>query len=273
MSAPFRFGVTAAARGPADEWVTRVRRVADLGYSTLLVPDNLHMIAPLPALAVAATAEPRLRVCPFVLAGPLRTPRTTAWEAHSLAVLTGGRFELGIGTGRPDARGEAERLGMPWGTGAQRLAGVRAAVAALRELDGDGPATRVVMAAGGPKALAAAAGIADTVFLAAPPGTPRAELDRMSGELRARAAGRDVETGMSLFAVGDDIPEEMLRWAGPGAAEALRAPDNPSRLTGSTSEMADELRRRRDELGISYLAVNEYTATALAPVVAQLSGT
>lgn len=270
MSRPFRFGVVAAAHGPGDAWTARARRVTELGYSTLLTPDNLHTHAPLHALAVAATAVPELRVCPFVLAGPLRSPQTTAWEAHSLAVLTGGRFELGIGTGRPDARAEAAALGMPWGTAADRLAGVRAAIAALRERDGDGPATPVVMAASGPRALAVAAADADTVFLAARPTAGRSEAARMTADLRS--AGREPEVGMNLFVVGDEIPPEALRWAGPDAAATMDEPDTLARLRGTPAQMAAELCRRRDEFGISYFAVAENFAETLAPVVERLSG-
>ncbi|MFP5021279.1 LLM class flavin-dependent oxidoreductase [Pseudonocardia phyllosphaerae] len=268
MSAPFRFGVIAAAHGSGDAWTARARRVAELGYSTLLTPDNLPAHEPLLALATAAAAAPTLRVCPFVLAAPLRTPASVAWQATSLTALTGGRFELGLGTGRPDARDEAAALGMSWGTGAERLAAVRAAVDATRERS---PATPVVLAASGPKALATAAEIADTVFLAARPTTSRDEVVAMAAVVRA--AGREPEIGMNLFAVGDDVPEEMLRWAGPGAAEALADPDSLVRLRGTPTAMADELRRRRDTLGAGYFAVSEGGAEALAPVVELLSGT
>jgi hypothetical protein len=33
-------------------------------------------------------------------ASPLRPAWSTGWEAHSLSVLTDGRFEMGVGTGR-----------------------------------------------------------------------------------------------------------------------------------------------------------------------------
>ena len=47
-----------------------------------------------------------LRVGTWVYASPLRTPWSMAWEAHSLSVLTEGRFEMGIGTGRPGIEDE-----------------------------------------------------------------------------------------------------------------------------------------------------------------------
>ena len=118
----FRF----AAQGtPQDgtQWLATARRAEELGYATLLMPDGLQLLSPLPALALAAGATTTLRVGTFVLASPLRAPRLAAWDAHSLAVLTGGRFELGIGTGRPEAAEESVRLlGQPQTTGAQRLA-------------------------------------------------------------------------------------------------------------------------------------------------------
>lgn len=60
---PFRFGVTAAGARSGVEWIEKARRVESLGYTTLVVPDNLqHTLAPFPALAVAATATTTLRV-------------------------------------------------------------------------------------------------------------------------------------------------------------------------------------------------------------------
>src|SRR5258707_13903244 len=66
------------------------------------MPDGMQLPAPMPTLAFAAAATTALRVGTFVLASPLRRPALTAWEAHSMSVLTGGRFEFGIGTGHPE---------------------------------------------------------------------------------------------------------------------------------------------------------------------------
>src|SRR5215813_8108169 len=101
MTRPFRFGVVAPLRTDLPTWRDRVSRIADAGYSTLLMPDVPQwQPAPGPTLAVAATLAD-LRVGTWVYASPVRPPWTTAWEAHSLSVLTDGRFEMGIGTGRP----------------------------------------------------------------------------------------------------------------------------------------------------------------------------
>src|SRR5919202_1572656 len=115
MTRPFRFGVVAPLRTDLPTWRDRVRRIADGGYSTLLMPDVPHwQPAPGPTLAFAA-ALTNMRVGTWVYASPFRPPWMTAWEAHSLSVLTEGRFEMGIGTGRPgiedELRGKATARG------------------------------------------------------------------------------------------------------------------------------------------------------------------
>src|SRR5664279_2479762 len=106
MTRPFRFGVVAPLRSDLTTWLAQVRRVADSGYSTLLMPDFPRLQpAPGPTLATAA-ALTGLRVGTWVYASPLRPAWMTAWEAHSLSELTGGRFEMGIGTGRPGIEDE-----------------------------------------------------------------------------------------------------------------------------------------------------------------------
>src|SRR5882757_4557684 len=132
----FRFGVVAPIQTDLPAWRDQVRRIADSGFSTLLMPDVQQLKpAPGPTLAVAATLAD-LRVGTWVYASPLRTPWSMAWEAHSLSVLTEGRFEMGIGAGRPGIEDELRQLGLPLVTPGERLSQVRDAVTSLRELDG-----------------------------------------------------------------------------------------------------------------------------------------
>src|ERR687883_1437556 len=127
MTRPFRFGVVAPLRTDLPTWRDRVRRIADSGYSTLLMPDVPHwQPAPGPTLAFAA-ALANLRVGSWVYACPLRPPWMTAWEAHSLSVLTEGRFEMGIGTGRPGIEDELRERGLPVVPPSERLAQALAA--------------------------------------------------------------------------------------------------------------------------------------------------
>jgi probable F420-dependent oxidoreductase len=269
----FRFGVVMTPDGGPERWVGTARRAEELGYSSLLMPDGLQLLAPFPSLAVAAQATTNLRVATFVLASPLRPPLTAAWEGHTLSVLTDGRFEFGIGTGRPQAAAFAEQLGLPWGTPAQRLQQVADAIDDLRKLDGD-RRTPVLMAATGPKALDLAAEKADIVTLAATPLATRADVVAMADRLRAAAGPRadDIELAMNLFVVGDEVPPWVRAFTG-ADAETLIAHDSLTMLRGETpAEMADELQRRRDTIGVSYVSVNGTFMEQFAPVLERLAG-
>lgn len=270
---PFRFGIVATPQdGPS--WRATARRIEQQGYDTLLMPDGTQLLAPFPALASAAAVTERLRVGTFVLAGPLRPPRLAAWEGHSLAVLTEGRFDFGIGTGRPAAKPMAEQLGLAYGTGAERLAQVAEAVRALRELDGPDRRTPVLLAAGGPKARALAAAEADVVTLAAGPLDDRATVAAAAQDVLAQAGDRavEIELAMNIFVVGEEVPQWMRHFLEVDV-EQLRAHDSLTMLRGSVDEMCDELRRRRAEFGVNRISVNGAFADALAPVVERLAGT
>ncbi len=267
----FRFGVVATPQD-GDQWRTTAHRVAELGYATLLMPDGLQLLSPFPALAAAA-ATADVRVGTFVLAAPLRPPRSAAWEAHSLTVLTGGRFEFGIGTGLPHATIQAaQEFGLPLRSGAERLAAVSETIDHLHTLDGD-THTPVLMAAGGPRARALAAEKADIVTLAAAPLTSRTELAQMVTDIRTHAGDRacGIEFSMNLFVIGEQVPPWTEQFIGAHAA-TLIAHDSLTLLRGNTQEMADELQRRREDLGVSYVCVNAAFYEPLAPVVELLTG-
>jgi hypothetical protein len=169
----FRFGIVAPLLPDMPTWIEQVRRIADHGYSTVLMPDFPQLQpSPAPTLAVAATVAD-VRVGTWVYAAPLRAPWLTAWEAHSLTLLTEGRFEMGIGVGRPGIEDELRERGLPVPSPGQRLDQVRETVAALRELDGEQWHTPVAMAVIGPRARAMASEIADTVTFAMAPDEPQ----------------------------------------------------------------------------------------------------
>ncbi|MBB4684192.1 LLM class flavin-dependent oxidoreductase [Amycolatopsis jiangsuensis] len=266
----FRFGVVAAAQGGATQWRETARRAEDLGYSTLLSPDNLQLPTPTAALAVAAAVTTELRVGSFVLASPLRTPRAAAWEAHSLSVLTDHRFELGLGTGLPAMRAAAAELGLPYGTGKERLAQVSDTIAHLRRLDGE-EHTPILVAAGGPRARKLAGEQADIVTLADPPLTSRADFAAHAAEVRAAAGDRDVELATNVFVVGDEVPPWVRGFIGADAATLIEH-ESLTILPDDPGAAADELERRRAEYGTSYVSVNGAFLEAFAPVISRLNG-
>jgi probable F420-dependent oxidoreductase len=97
-----RFGVAVNFPESVEAWRETARKAEDLGYSVLLVADHLgRQWAPLPALLAAADATTTLRVGTQVIANDFRTPVVLAKEIATLDLLTGGRFEPGIGVGHP----------------------------------------------------------------------------------------------------------------------------------------------------------------------------
>ena len=261
MDSPFRFGVVAGAPATGEAWLELARRVEDLGYDLLLLPDTRFTPSPFPALAAAAAVTTRLAVAPWVLAAPLRSPAAVVREAAALQLLSGGRFELGIGTGRPDAATDAAALGLPWGTGAERRRRMVETIEAVREAVT--PIPLVTVAASGPLALRAAA-VADTVALALPPTAGLEEVRRAVDTVRD--AGGDPAFALQLAGVGGRLVPHLERQG--LRAEDLR--DAAGMLDGDADAMADSLLALRDAAGISVVPVAVAQMNAFAPVVDRL---
>jgi alkanesulfonate monooxygenase SsuD/methylene tetrahydromethanopterin reductase-like flavin-dependent oxidoreductase (luciferase family) len=263
----FRFGAVAPLTTGLATWQDQVRRIADSGYSTLLMPDVPEwQPAPGPTLAVAATLTD-LRVGTWVYASPVRPAWSTAWEAHSLSVLTGGRFEMGIGTGRPGLEDQLRELGLPTVPSTERLAQVRDAVTALRDLDGPDLHTPVAMAVRGPKAQALAAELADTVTFVVSPSESRADIARLAHNFHS---ARDIELALHVSVIGDSVAPFMT--APDTDPAALRAVDSLLVLPDDPAAATEEILRRREEIGFSYFVFGADCAESLAPVVAKLAG-
>jgi alkanesulfonate monooxygenase SsuD/methylene tetrahydromethanopterin reductase-like flavin-dependent oxidoreductase (luciferase family) len=144
---------------------------------------------------------------------------------------------------------------------------VREVVTALRELDGSDLHTPVVMAVGGPKAQALAAELADTVTFVMPQTETRAETMQRVRDFDNR---RDLELALHVPVIGDSVAPFM---AGPDTdTAALRAADSLAYLPSDPAAAAEEIQRRREEIGFSYFVFGADVAGALAPVVAELAG-
>jgi len=274
----FRFGVTHAGPPDITSWTATAKRVESLGYDTFLVPDTLNTPAALPGLGAAAAVTSTLRVGTWVLCDPLRNPRSVAWEIGSLARMTGGRVELGLGAGRPAADEDARRLGLPFGTAAERASRLRESVPLIRGLlDGAEPdfpsaghQVPILIAASGPRLLEFAAQAADIVAFGWPPDTDEDRARAVIDRVVTAAGGRDIELAAGLIAVGDE-QHPWLRRLGVDPA-ALAAAGAVTVVAGSPREIADTLLRRRDRLGLSYVTVPSASAEAFAPVVQLLAG-
>jgi probable F420-dependent oxidoreductase len=284
---PFRFGVVAGFAPTAQAWVATARRAEQLGYAILLVPDTQATLSPFPALAAVATATSSLRVGTYVLSAPNRTPSAVAWESASLDLLCGGRFELGLGAGRPAAQDDAARLGVPFGAPAERVQRLADTIRAVKDrpsepasvLPVQQPHPPILVAGSGARVLRLAAREADIVALGLPAQSSEEQLAAKVADLRDLAGARldDLEVAAHVAAVAGelaDLPGNgwLARQVG-GDPRVMAAVGGTAFLIGNPTQIAETLRRRRDTLGISYITVSAMFLEQLAPVVEQLAGT
>jgi probable F420-dependent oxidoreductase len=307
---PFRFGVNLWRVGSRATWTDTARRVEDLGYATLGVPDHLaDLPAPFPALASAAAVTTRLRLGTNVLNNDFRHPVLVAREAATLDVLSDGRFQLGLGAGHMQS--EYDETGLRFDPGATRverlaeavtivkrlLAGERLTFAgrhyrvpghAIHPAPVQRPHPPILIGGNGRRLLTLAAREADVVGLSGITfrrgGT---ELD-LSGwtttgvderiQLVREAAG-DRYARLELNALVQRVIVTDDRRA--AAAELMRrwprlgVDDllrSPYVLIGTIDEIVEHLHARRERWDIASYTVFQPFMEAFAPVVAALSG-
>jgi len=304
---PFRFGVMQSTAVSAEAWVTSARRAEQLGYDILLMPDHLGaQLSPVAALMAAAAATTRLRIGSYVFANDYRHPLVLAREAATLDVLSGGRFELGIGAGWNVA--DYGALGAPYDPPPVRVDRLSEAVPLVKRLlsgetvDHEGPRYRlrgaragplpvqrprppVLIGGGGPRMLRLAAREADIVALQPqfdPRGRPmlRQATDgataRKIATLREAAGARFEDLELNVI-VGDAGLVGSARPAGESILAAIKSlgtgwVGTPYVLYGTLGQLRDRLLRRRERLGISYYAIPGRAMEAMAPLVAALRG-
>jgi probable F420-dependent oxidoreductase len=290
MTRPFRFGVNLLDPAPAAEWRAKCRRAEELGYDVILVPDHLGLPAPFPALVAAAQATERPRVGTFVLNAGFWNPALLAREVATTDALTGGRLELGLGTGYTQA--EHEAAGLPYGSPRERVDHLERTVGELDRLLGSDdhrprPAQSrvpVLIGANGDRMLRLTAEHADiAAFTGARPGrTPGTldpltadELDERVARYRALAEHRATPAEMNLLiqlvAVADD-PEPVLQplLERQSGLTAERAVALPIVLAGPLEDVVAKVRAQRERYGFTYLTVLEPFMEAFAPVMARL---
>ena len=93
------------------------RRVEQLGFDGLHVAETIHDSLAAALLAVEHTT--RITVRTAVTLAFVRSPTLVAYAAWDLSILSGGRFELGLGT--QIKQNIQDRFGMPWAEPRSRL--------------------------------------------------------------------------------------------------------------------------------------------------------
>ncbi|MGQ4482442.1 LLM class F420-dependent oxidoreductase [Streptomyces sp. SAS_276] len=285
MTRPFRFGVSLLTPAPADAWRARCRRAEELGYDVLLVPDHLGMVAPFPALVAAAEATERPRVGTFVLNAGFWNPTLLAREVTTTDHLTGGRLELGLGTGYIQA--EHDTAGLPFGSPGERVDHLRRTVQELeRILGAENRRVPLLLGGNGDRMLRLTAEHADIAAFTGASLEPGSTTGRLApvdaagfGQRVARyrefAADRaepaELNLLLQLVAVTDD-PASALRPLLERRPDLTveQVLDLPVMLVGTLDQVTAKLRALRDRYGFSYLSVLEPYMEAFAPVMAEL---
>jgi probable F420-dependent oxidoreductase len=312
MTRPFRFGVQTKAASSRAEWVELARKIEDRGYSTITMPDHFDdQLAPSVALMAAADATEVLRIGTLVWCNDYRHPVVLAKEAATLDLLSEGRLELGIGAGWMTT--DYSQAGLRHDRAGVRIERMAEAVEVMRGLFADDPVSfqgehylidqlngtpkpfqkphpPFLIGGGGPRMLRLAGELADivgiNVNLAAGAITPDvasdATAERFSekvGWVRDGAGDRfaDIELQLRTFivAVTDDRRALVESMTGPGGFDLTvdQALASPAALVGTTSQIVEDLRERRQQFGFNYVVVGVEEYEAFAPVVAELAGT
>ncbi|MET9899009.1 LLM class F420-dependent oxidoreductase [Streptomyces sp. NPDC006446] len=307
MSRPFRFGVSLLTPASAAEWRAKCRRAEELGYDVITVADHLGMPAPFPSLVAAAEATERPRLGTFVLNAAFWNPTLLAREVATTNALTGGRLELGLGTGYVPS--EHETAGLPWGTARERVDRLRHTVEELGRILGplgsglvphvpprpggeaSGPPTApeprvpLLIGANGDRMLRIAAEHADIVSFTGArtrqDGTlepiTAGELDERVALYRKAAASRvepaELNLLIQIVGVTEDRGAAIRPWLPriPHLTEP-QVLDLPVVLVGTVEQIVEQVRARRERFGFSYLTVLEPNLEAFAPVVRELRG-
>jgi probable F420-dependent oxidoreductase len=166
---PFRFAVQATNAGGGRDWRDTVRKVEDLGYSTLFLADHYlgpgpaqreahtprQDLAPIAAMAVAAACSETLRIGCRVFCIDYHVPAVLAKEAATLDLLSDGRLEMGIGAGWSGV--EYEAMGLDFDRPGRRIAKLAEVISLIKahwrgeELDCSGEFVQVHGYAGRPR--------------------------------------------------------------------------------------------------------------------------
>ena len=307
---PFRFGVQEHRAANAQTWKEKARQVEALGYASLYLPDHFtDQLGPIAALMAAADATTRLRVGSLVFDNDYRHPVVLAKEAATLDLLSDGRFDLGLGAGWMAS--DYEQAGIPYDSPGTRISRMEEGLKIIKGLFAGEPFTfagehyqvagiegfprpvqkphpPILLGGGGRRMLRLAAREADIV--------------NVNFDLREGQVNRDlVRTGLA------EATDEKLRWIKEAADDRLdrielsvtiflanitddresvatlmaagvgAEPKDilamPHFLIGTVDEVVEDLQRRRERYGISYVIVPGEADETFAPVVARLAGT
>lgn len=306
-----RFGVVCESVRQGRGWLDFARQVEDSGVDVLLLRDHFsagpfgQQLAPFSGLAAAAAVTTRLRVGTLVLSNDFRHPAILAHEAASLHLLSGGRFELGIGAGWYQP--EYDAAGIAFDPVGERITRLEASLTIIRDLLAGTPvqmdapyridgldldvlplprvsSPRLLVGAGGPRMLRLAARHADIVGVLPAPikdstdgDDPRDRMPAAFGgkvEVIREAAGErfgDLEiNAIGTFVITSERragTEDLILRRGWSGVDIEAVWQMPTIFIGSPDQIRADLKARQEEFGLSYLVVGEDGLPALAEII------
>jgi probable F420-dependent oxidoreductase len=304
----FRFGVQMANATSRKDWLEKIRKAEDLGFSTVAMPDHFgDQLGPVPALMTVAENS-NLRVGTLVFDNDYKHPVVLAKECATIDVLSEGRLEFGIGAGW--MRTDYEQSGMPYDPPKVRVDRFEEGLKVFKGAFADGPFSfegshytitnyegfpkpvqkphpPILIGAGGKRMLSIAAREADIVGINPnlAPGEVNAEVGQDGTAERAdeklawvkQAAGDrfdDIEFNALVFIgiVTDDrltVAGSFAPMFGLTAEEALEV---PSAFVGTVDQICEDMLARRERFKISYYTLSEGAIDTFAPVVERMAG-
>ena len=313
--ARLRFGIVSESVREGRAWLDFARQIEDSGIDVLLLRDHFsagafgQQLAPFSGLAAAAAVTTRLRLGTMVLSNDFRHPAIVAHEAASLHLVSGGRFELGIGAGWYEP--EYQAAGIAFDPAGQRISRLDESLSIIRGLLAGTPvrhagdfyridgldldvlpmprpsSPRLLVGAGGPRMLRLAARHADIVGVLPSPirdstdsDDPRDRLptafDTKIRVVREAAGGRfgNLEiNAFGTFIITDERRAEtgnMIVRRGWTGIDVETVWQMPTIFIGSPQQIRSDLRARQERFGLSYLVVGENDLPAIAEIVSDL---
>lgn len=269
-----------------------------------------QLLAAVPAMAMALEYTDRIKVGARVFCMDYRDPVMLAKEAATMDYLSDGRLELGLGAGW--IQSEYEAVGMDFRPIGERLDKFENVVAAVKaymageplDIDNDHihwqgfagiparPEPPPLMIGGGSKRILTVAGReADIVSLnfnnragaLGPDGMMSGLAEQTAKKIRWIRDGAgdrfddlELEIGAYLTVVTDHQDATAAAIAEPMGLQVEDLLAGPHNLIGSVDYICEELERRRETYGISYITVlddgENNMVEQFAPVVARLAG-
>lgn len=287
----------------ADHYLGPGSRIEGTGH-------RVQAMALIPAMTAAAMATSTLRIGSRMACTSYHLPTILTKEMATIDVLSEGRLEIGLGAGW--LVNEYEGLGIPFESAGRRIQLMReTAEFMLQAYDSDDevdfhgefvqssgyvavprpvqtPHPPLMIGGGAPKVLGIAGELADIVSVnfnnssgvvgaGSISSSTEDETAKKIQWIRDGAGDRfdqiELETATYFISVdgrSEITPEAVSKRTGLEMAELKRF---PHAAVGSVDEICDELVRRREEYGFSYITVGDAHLDAYLPIVERLAGT